>query len=483
MARGSGASGRVSRLRWARLSAAAPRQQLPPPHRGAPPIEPAIRQHASLPITASLQRDGHRHPPALGTGAAIHAGATVQQGAALHILPAVRRVRRETHGVGSWRMRGGARRPQSMRSPSLRPAVNPLRARHLSFQVMDNLAHALVGAALGRAVAGSRIPRAAWLGAVAANAPDWAELFTGYPWPGAQYLARHRGITHSLLGLVLEIAALTALLALGLAWWQRRRDRPVTPWWWVLLYVAATVLSHPLMDWQGSYGWRPFLPWSDRWYSGDFVAIVDPLFWLVPLVALAWGAPRRAWPATATLAVAVPIGWLLLRSGEAAPWLKAVCAAWLAVGAIGWVRNWFGEAGARPVAAGAIAVLAVYAGAQGIASLPEKAAIHRQAVARYGPDARWAALTVIGHPFTWEAVYADRDSVAGDGWAAARHVDVPIVRRAVRESPDGRAIARFARFLAADVDSSGPAVRMYLRDARYQPVGRTGWATVSVTME
>ena len=46
---------------------------------------------------------------------------------------------------------------------------------------MDNLAHALVGAALGRAVADRHVPRAATIGIVAANAPDWTELFLGWP--------------------------------------------------------------------------------------------------------------------------------------------------------------------------------------------------------------------------------------------------------------------------------------------------------------
>jgi len=41
---------------------------------------------------------------------------------------------------------------------------------------MDNLAHTLIGAALGRAVAGRELPAAGWVGAIAGNAPDWAEL-------------------------------------------------------------------------------------------------------------------------------------------------------------------------------------------------------------------------------------------------------------------------------------------------------------------
>ena len=204
------------------------------------------------------------------------------------------------------------------RTASVQSLTNP----SLIFHAMDNLSHALVGAALGRAVAGHRVPRAALLGAVAANAPDLAEVFTGYPWPGVQYLANHRGVTHSLLGVTVEIVALTALVTLVAAWWQRLRQQPGIPWQWILACVAATVLSHPLMDWQGSYGWRPFLPWSDRWYYGDFVAIVDPLFWLVPLVALAWGARRHWRPALAALAVAAPVLLLVFTAGDAARWLR-----------------------------------------------------------------------------------------------------------------------------------------------------------------
>ena len=342
---------------------------------------------------------------------------------------------------------------------------------------MDNLAHSLVGAALGRAAAGDRVPHAAWIGAVAANAPDWAEFFTGFPWPRAQYLLEHRGVTHALSGVVIEIVVLTTLIAGGLGWWQRRRGTPVTPWAWILACVAATVASHPFMDWQGSYGLRPFLPWSGRWYYGDFVAIADPLYWLVPLATLAWGARRHWLPALATLLIAIPVLYFVQTVDGVAPWLRVACAGIFGVGVVGWVRGW-GVAGARRGAAAAVLVLAMYAGAQGGASFAAKAAIQREAIARFGPHAEWAALTIIGQPFTWEAIYANEDSVAGDGWAVPRNLRLPEVRRAL-ESADGRAIAGFARFLAAEVDSS----RVYFRDARYQPFGRSGWATVTVTID
>jgi len=70
---------------------------------------------------------------------------------------------------------------------------------------MDNLAHALVGAALMRSVADRHVPRAALLGIVAANTPDLSEFLIGLPSTRADYLTLHRGITHSLLGAAVEI--------------------------------------------------------------------------------------------------------------------------------------------------------------------------------------------------------------------------------------------------------------------------------------
>src|SRR5256885_4043306 len=40
-------------------------------------------------------------------------------------------------------------------------------------------------------------------------------------------------------------------------------------WRWVATCVTATVASHLYLDWQGSYGLRPFLPWSAQWRSEE----------------------------------------------------------------------------------------------------------------------------------------------------------------------------------------------------------------------
>src|SRR6266404_359716 len=101
---------------------------------------------------------------------------------------------------------------------------------------MDNLAHTLVGAALGRAVAGRDVPAAGWIGAIAGNAPDWAELLLRpglWARPaGGEYLVYHRGITHSFLGAAVEIVALTGVVTVLLRLWAhraRRRNRRESP--------------------------------------------------------------------------------------------------------------------------------------------------------------------------------------------------------------------------------------------------------------
>jgi membrane-bound metal-dependent hydrolase YbcI (DUF457 family) len=349
---------------------------------------------------------------------------------------------------------------------------------------MDNLAHALVGAALGRALADPKVARAGLLGAVAANAPDWTELFIGLPGDRSAFLVLHRGITHSLAGALVETLALTLLVGLGTRWWTRRYGGTAPPWGWLAACIGVTVSSHLYMDWQGSYGLRPFLPWDGTWYYADWVAIVDPFFWLVPLIALAWGTERHWIPLVAALVVGGAMTLVLGRAAEfVAPWVLAVYAVLAVVAGIGWMRYWFGPVARRWAAALAMLVLAMYAGAQGVAGHLQKIGIRRMAQARFGPGAGWAALTRVGWPFTWESVYANADTVASDDWRLPRHLGAPAVTRALRETPEGRAMAQFARFLVAEVDSSDGGVTVFLRDARYAREGRAGWGIVSVRME
>src|SRR5947199_8731230 len=223
---------------------------------------------------------------------------------------------------------------------------------------MDNLAHTLVGAARGRAVADRKAPAAGWIGASAGNAPGWSELLVrpgawgGAPASAPAYLVYHRGITHSFVGAVIEIVVLTGLVGLILTWRTRADAGARPPWRWIAVCVAAAVASHLYLDWQGSYGLRPFLPWTRRRYYGDWVAIVDSFFWAVPLVALAWGSRRHWAPALLYLVSLVGVTTLVLWRGHdlVVWWVRVGMVGCTAVGVIGWMRHWFGVAGRRRAA-------------------------------------------------------------------------------------------------------------------------------------
>ncbi len=355
---------------------------------------------------------------------------------------------------------------------------------------MDNLAHTLVGATLGRAVGAGRVPAAGWIGAIAANAPDWSEFLLGF-WPSRgsiPYYVWHRGITHSLAGAAISAMGIAFVVWLLLAAVHRirtRRDDRTAPRSRIgvlALLVGATVFSHVYMDWQGSYGVRLLLPWDATWYYADWVAIVDLFFWLVPLVALAWGSERHWRDLLPTVLLAALIATVVLVVDGVPAWLRVGCGVMLVLGAVGWVRHWFGVAARRRVSRFALLVLACYAGAQGLASVRAKAATRHAAVTRFGSDAQWAALTRIAHPFSWEPVVASRDTVAAPGWVLPRHLDDPRVQHVLRETPAGRALSQFARFLTATVDSGSGGIVVTLRDARYARPPATGWAVVTVPL-
>lgn len=349
---------------------------------------------------------------------------------------------------------------------------------------MDNLAHALVGAAIGRAAGGDELPAAGWIGAVAANAPDWSEPVIGLRsgrGNGAFYML-HRGITHSFLGAAVETVAITLAVWGIFALARRRAGRRAINRLVLVLVVLLAVLSHLYMDWQGSYGLRPFLPWSGRWYYGDWVAIADPVYWLVALVALAWGAERHWRDLTPFMLIAGIVLWLVLTFDDVATWLRVICVLLVLVGALGWVQTWFGWARRRHAAAAALVVLALYTAAQAIASVPAKVAARQAARERFGAGAEWAALTDVGYPFTWTTIIASADTVAGTTWAWPRHLTDSAVREALRISPPARSLAGFARFLAADVDSVSHPTVVTLRDVRYARSPASGWAVVTVPL-
>ena len=143
---------------------------------------------------------------------------------------------------------------------------------------MDNVTHSLTGLALARAGLDRFSPRATLLLLLSVNAPDCdiVALARGQ----LAYLEAHRGYTHSLL--FLPVLALVCVLVTAAVY------REKLPWAraWVLCVIGLS--SHLLLDWTNTYGIRPFLPFSSRWFHLDWNSLYDWSILTALGIALLW---------------------------------------------------------------------------------------------------------------------------------------------------------------------------------------------------
>ena len=143
---------------------------------------------------------------------------------------------------------------------------------------MDNVTHSLTGLALARAGLDRFSPRATLLLLLSANAPDFdiAALVRGQ----LAYFEAHRGYTHSLL--FLPVLALACVLITAAIYRER------LPWGRAWLLCMAGLSSHFLLDWTNSYGIRPFIPFSSRWFHLDWNSLYDWSILVVLGIAFLW---------------------------------------------------------------------------------------------------------------------------------------------------------------------------------------------------
>ncbi|HEV8245024.1 MAG TPA: metal-dependent hydrolase, partial [Polyangiaceae bacterium] len=222
---------------------------------------------------------------------------------------------------------------------------------------MDNLSHALAGLLIAEGVIQLKIARgtppspqfarsAYVVSAVANNLPDLDFLCARLTSPRSLgYLLHHRGHTHTALG-ALAMAALFVWVW-GLALARIRRGLAPGEWSWLWLLGLSGALVHIAMDSSNNYGVHPFWPLYDGWLYGDFVFIVEPLFFavgippllfafrsrlarvvlalvLVAIVTLTWLIPFVAfW--VALLVTLVSLGALLLARTQS-PAARILCA-------------------------------------------------------------------------------------------------------------------------------------------------------------
>lgn len=166
---------------------------------------------------------------------------------------------------------------------------------------MDNVTHSLAGmlvaelaCTLRREPAGPELRAKAYLlSALANNLPDIDIVYSWITRPKPLgSLLHHRGHTHTLL------VALPAAWLLGWLFvrhWRRRDPRLLpAPSKFLLSLALAGPLLHLLMDFGNNYGVHPFWPLDNRWFYGDTIFIVEPL-WLVVAIPVLLHTLSRRW--------------------------------------------------------------------------------------------------------------------------------------------------------------------------------------------
>lgn len=314
---------------------------------------------------------------------------------------------------------------------------------------MDTLTQIALGATIGQAVGARRLGRlAVAAGAVGGLIPDLDVLVVPLLGPLAEW-QYHRGVTHSLFfGPILGTA-------LGWASWRlARARRPASPasedaalatWIWVWLLA---LLTHPLLDLFTIYGTQLLAPFANTRFAIPAVAIIDPAYTLILVLALVLGWRMRARSAMRAAGAALALSTLYLF--------------------FGWSQNDTAERLARAQLAG-----------EGHGAI---AAVH--------------AYPSIFQPFLRRVVVEDGAGVrigfvstlapGAIHWTCLARSDEPRVR-ALADTEAGRIFAHFAagRVWPRLVPLDGGGVEVRLTDLRYGFPGDTiaGWWGIEASVD
>lgn len=159
---------------------------------------------------------------------------------------------------------------------------------------MDPVAHTLFGATLAETGLRKKTALATASLIIGANLPDIDAV--AMFWGNDYSLFIRRGWTHGILALLilpLLLSGSMVLLDRFRNQWKNAKNygkrnhsegntghQPVKIFALLILSYLA-VLSHSALDWLNTYGVRLLMPFSDRWFYGDVLFIIDPWMWLL----------------------------------------------------------------------------------------------------------------------------------------------------------------------------------------------------------
>ena len=358
---------------------------------------------------------------------------------------------------------------------------------------MDNLTHSLVGITVAKAGLERLSPGATTLCVLAANAPDAdiVVLAFGDRW---DFLQHHRGITHAIVG-VISLAFLLPLIFYGVdhlsSWF--RNEPPKTKLKGLLIASFIASATHPLLDWTNNYGIRFFLPWSQKWFYGDLVFIVDPYLWVILGGAAFLLTAKTRFYKGVWIFVAAGLTFLIIASprSTALPNPRLIALLWI-VALVALIVLFLKDAGKRwgaKIAFAAIALVFCYwallgfAHSKAIARGSEEAA--KLAAANGETIARLAAMPRLANPFRWDCVFETNRAMyrfeVGLIGAQTTESSVRYPKAAadlvetVSQQRPARVFLGFARFPVMQLADPGCTTRtlVELADLRYTEPGQS----------
>jgi inner membrane protein len=355
---------------------------------------------------------------------------------------------------------------------------------------MEPLAHTLAGACLAESGLKRLTPLAASTLIIAANIPDV---------DGACYLhsadlafAVRRGWTHGVLAVALLPLALTAaMLAADRLLARRGVSRPRPKPLALLGLSALGVLSHPFLDWLNNYGVRLLMPFSDRWFYGDTLFIVDPWLWLIlgGAAMLAWTTHTRGLVTAAALGAGTTA--LMLLTPIVPAWARV---AWIA-GLVIWAMARARVRGPRApaIATGALALAGLYIGVMFAGSRLAERQVRELARARGWAAEQVAAMPVPAEPLRRSVIVvsADRYLFLPVNWTTGpepgaeptvfeRGPEDPAAAAAL-SAPFVQGVRRWLRFPSYEVRPlPDGGRRVIIRDARFAIGSRPGFGVIAI---
>lgn len=301
---------------------------------------------------------------------------------------------------------------------------------------MDNLCHSLIGMAMSRAGLNKRTALATSTLVIANNLPD---IDVGVFVTNTLAMSFRRGWTHGVLAQATLPIALTGGMLIYDRYRKKKSPEDVVKPGQILLLSYLGVLLHVFMDFTNSYGVRLLMPFSEKWFYGDALYIVDP--WLYLSLGLGWFLARKN-PRPAQIGFTIAAIYVLVMLGS-------------------------NVLARREVAAGL-------------------------ARAGRGADTRFMVTPVIVNPFHREVIIDMGDRYEKGnlwfdplphfrpaGYGVDKEFERPEMQTAL-QTPLARAYLRWSRFPFVEKNPSVPPEGIWINDYRYANVATYGWSSVKL---